>query len=69
MPIRSTSLWGGGNDLFDDHSAQSGADTANRVRALIQRLANAGARNLLVPNVRGRNGTTGVALVEAYRLQ
>ena len=44
-------LWGGGNDLFDDHSAQSVADTANRVGVLIQRLANAGARNFLVPNV------------------
>src|SRR5947207_12144863 len=44
-------LWGGGNDLFDDHSAQSVIDTANRVGALIVRLANAGARNFLVPNV------------------
>jgi len=44
-------LWGGGNDLFDDHSAQSVIDTANRVGVLIQRLANAGARNFLVPNV------------------
>ena len=43
-------LWGGGNDLFDDHSAQSVIDTANRVGVLIQRLANAGARNFLVPN-------------------
>src|SRR5947207_1042366 len=44
-------LWGGGNDLFDDHSAQSVIDTANRVGALIVRLANRGARNFLVPNV------------------
>ena len=44
-------LWGGGNDLFDDHSAQSVSDTANRVGGLIVRLANAGARNFLVPNV------------------
>ena len=44
-------LWGGGNDLFDDDSAQSVIDTANRVGVLIQRLANAGARNFLVPNV------------------
>src|SRR2546430_3941962 len=44
-------LWGGGNDLFDDHSAQSVIDTANRVGVLIRRLANAGARNFLVPNV------------------
>jgi phospholipase/lecithinase/hemolysin len=44
-------LWGGGNDLFDDQSAQSVSDTANRVGGLIVRLANAGARNFLVPNV------------------
>src|SRR2546421_9326741 len=44
-------LWGGGNDLFDDHSTQSVIDTANRVGGLIVRLANAGARNFLVPNV------------------
>ena len=44
-------LWGGGNDLFDDHSTQSAIDTANRVGGLIVRLANAGARNFLVPNV------------------
>ena len=44
-------LWGGGNDLFDDDSAQSVSDTANRVGGLIVRLANAGARNFLVPNV------------------
>jgi len=44
-------LWGGGNDLFDDHSAQSVIDTANRVGGLIVRLANVGARNFLVPNV------------------
>src|SRR5438552_12727101 len=44
-------LLGGGNDLFDDHSAQSVIDTANRVGGLIVRLANAGARNFLVPNV------------------
>src|SRR6267154_519136 len=44
-------LWGGGNDLFDDHSAQSVSDTANRVGGLIVRLANAGARNFFVPNV------------------
>jgi outer membrane lipase/esterase len=44
-------IWGGGNDLFDDYSAQSVTDTANRVKNLIARLANAGARNFLVPNV------------------
>jgi len=44
-------LWGGGNDLFDDFSAQSVTDTATRVGMLMIRLANAGARNFLVPNV------------------
>ena len=44
-------LWGGGNDLFDDYRSQSVTDTATRVGLLIIRLANAGARNFLVPNV------------------
>jgi len=44
-------LWGGGNDLFDDYSAQSVTNTATRVGMLIIRLANAGARYFLVPNV------------------
>jgi phospholipase/lecithinase/hemolysin len=44
-------LWGGGNDLFDDNNAQSVTNTATRVGMLIIRLANAGARNFLVPNV------------------
>lgn len=44
-------VWGGGNDLFDDHSAANVTATAGRVAGLIQRLANAGARNFLVPNV------------------
>lgn len=44
-------IWGGGNDLFDDDSSANVTATANRVGALIQRLARAGARNFLVPNV------------------
>jgi phospholipase/lecithinase/hemolysin len=44
-------IWGGGNDLFDDFSAASVSATATRVGGLIMRLANAGARNFLVPNV------------------
>ncbi len=44
-------LWGGGNDLFDDDSSANVVATANRVGGLIQRLARAGARNFLVPNV------------------
>lgn len=44
-------LWGGGNDLFDDSSSANVIATSARVRALIQRLATAGARKFLVPNV------------------
>ena len=44
-------IWGGGNDLFDDQSMTNVVNTANRVGVLIQRLATAGARNFLVPNV------------------
>jgi len=44
-------IWGGGNDLFDDQSMTNVTNTANRVGVLIQRLATAGARNFLVPNV------------------
>src|SRR6267378_2164639 len=44
-------LWGGGNDLFDDSSATNVTATAGRVRTLVDRLALAGARKFLVPNV------------------
>src|SRR5437588_5637725 len=44
-------IWGVGNDLFDDQSMTNVSNTANRVGVLIQRLATAGARNFLVPNV------------------
>jgi phospholipase/lecithinase/hemolysin len=44
-------VWGGGNDLFDDHTAANITATAERVAGLVTRLANAGARNFLVPNV------------------
>ncbi len=44
-------VWGGGNDLFDDASAANVTATANRAAALVSRLAQAGARNFLVPNV------------------
>lgn len=44
-------VWGGGNDLFDDAGAANVTATANRVGALVSRLAVAGARNFLVPNV------------------
>ncbi|HWX17945.1 MAG TPA: SGNH/GDSL hydrolase family protein, partial [Chthoniobacterales bacterium] len=44
-------LWGGGNDLFDDSSATNVTATAGGVRTLVDRLALAGARKFLVPNV------------------
>src|SRR5215210_1397579 len=44
-------VWGGGNDLFDDDSAANVTATVNRVVGLVNRLATAGARNFLVPNV------------------
>jgi lysophospholipase L1-like esterase len=44
-------LWAGGNDLLDDRSADNVDATANQVGALVSRLALAGARYFLVPNV------------------
>ena len=44
-------LWGGGNDLFDNSSGANVIATSNRINTLIRRLATAGARNFLVPNV------------------
>jgi phospholipase/lecithinase/hemolysin len=44
-------LWGGGNDLFDDDSSSHVTETAANVEALVEQLASAGARNILVPNV------------------
>ncbi len=44
-------VWGGGNDLFDDSSNANVVGTANRVGALVIRLAMAGARSILVPNL------------------
>ena len=44
-------VWGGGNDLFDDHTASNVTATAGRVAMLVSRLANAGARNIFVPNL------------------
>ena len=44
-------LWGGGNDLFDDSGGANVIATSNRINTLIRRLATAGARNFLVPNV------------------
>ncbi|HEY2799460.1 MAG TPA: SGNH/GDSL hydrolase family protein [Chthoniobacterales bacterium] len=44
-------LWGGGNDLFDDHSAAHVTVTATNVAELVKTLARAGARSILVPNV------------------
>jgi phospholipase/lecithinase/hemolysin len=44
-------VWGGGNDLFDDHTDANVTGTSGRMAMLVNRLANAGARNFLVPNV------------------
>ncbi len=44
-------IWGGGNDLFKDQSANTILGSAQRVVANVNRLINAGARNFLIPNV------------------
>ena len=44
-------LWGGGNDLFDDSRPAHVIATSTQVNTLITRLAMAGARKFLVPNV------------------
>ena len=53
-PVDSGALfivWGGGNDLFNDDGPTNVTATAQRMGGLITRLAQAGARNFLVPNV------------------
>lgn len=44
-------VWGGGNDLFNDDSAANVTATAARATALMSRLAHAGAKYIMVPNV------------------
>ena len=44
-------VWGGGNDLFDDDSSAHVTETASNVEGLVEQLARAGARSILVPNV------------------
>ncbi|MDP9098027.1 MAG: SGNH/GDSL hydrolase family protein [Verrucomicrobiota bacterium] len=44
-------VWGGGNDLFNDDSVANVFATAQRATALMTRLANAGAKYIMVPNV------------------
>ena len=44
-------VWGGGNDLFDNDSSSNVSATAGRMAMMISKLANAGARRFLVPNV------------------
>jgi len=44
-------LWGGLNDLLQDNSAASVTATAARMTALFSRLAQAGAKYIMVPNV------------------
>lgn len=43
-------VWGGGNDLFDDDSFTQVTETASNVAGLVEQLARAGARSILVPN-------------------
>ena len=44
-------VWGGGNDLFNDDSSTNVTAAAARATALMTRLANAGAKYIMVPNV------------------
>src|SRR4051812_3077032 len=44
-------LWGGINDLLQDDSAASVTATAARVTALFSRLAHAGAKYIMIPNL------------------
>lgn len=44
-------VWGGANDLFDDHTDANVTATANRMGALVTKLAQAGARTFIVPNL------------------
>jgi phospholipase/lecithinase/hemolysin len=44
-------LWGGANDLRNDDSAANVAATADRAAALMRRLAQAGAKYIMIPNV------------------
>lgn len=44
-------IWGGGNDLFNDDSAANVTATAIRATVLMERLAKAGAKYIMVPNV------------------
>jgi hypothetical protein len=44
-------VWGGSNDIRNDDSASSVTATAARATALVSRLANAGAKYIMIPNV------------------
>jgi len=44
-------VWGGGNDILNDDSPASVTAAAARATALMVRLANAGAKYIMVPNV------------------
>ncbi len=44
-------VWGGGNDLFNDDSSTNVTATAARATGLMSRLAHAGAKYIMVPNV------------------
>src|SRR2546423_1853461 len=44
-------VWGGSNDIRNDDTSASVTATVGRVDALVSRLANAGAKYIMVPNV------------------
>lgn len=44
-------VWGGGNDLRTDDSEENAIATASRITALVARLAQAGARFIMIPNL------------------
>lgn len=44
-------VWGGGNDLFDDFGPSNVTAAVGHIGNLVTRLANAGARYFIVPNV------------------
>ncbi|MFL6583743.1 MAG: SGNH/GDSL hydrolase family protein [Chthoniobacterales bacterium] len=44
-------VWGGGNDIRDNPSATNVSATVGRVNLLLTRLANAGAKYIMVPNL------------------
>lgn len=50
-PAALFAVWGGGNDIFNDDTDANVTATASRMAMLVSKLADAGARLFLVPNV------------------